>query len=422
MAEIDRTVKDVVSKMTLVMENVAKNNLEDFQAHLESSLAGVVSKVGQMDELSKSMQRNYIQRLSKILETRKQAEVNFLEERKKFTSMVRDVEMAYQRKNEAYHSKLKKELVLLKSAYDKVKDENGRLLVTGEVLVAQLSASQKVCEEAVGRLKQKEEEHRDTVAEMRLEYTRLMEDVSSGTQVQGAKIVEKIEGLKVAMGGFEREKAEHEVYQDFLKEIEMLSSRIFALEKRVQEGRAGEKAGETRVDVERLVKRVGEHIDLLRELDARGNGIVGIRELVAGLGALAAKETRLERLVEETHGFMEYFNDQWNKFNLAVMEQSAAIDKIERERMITALEKLKTPRDSLYEVEISRLRFKCERLEADHAATRSLLSEMEEMLSGEGEKRFGGLGKMVRTELVHVKAMREMYEESIEKAQSDCNR
>lgn len=71
------------------------------------------------------MQRSYIQRLTKILDTRKQAEGNFLEERKKLTSMIRDLEILYQRRNESFQSRLKKELSLMKSAYDKLKDENG---------------------------------------------------------------------------------------------------------------------------------------------------------------------------------------------------------------------------------------------------------------------------------------------------------
>lgn len=75
------------------------------------------------------MQKSYVQRLTKILDTRKQAEHNFLEERKKLTAMVRDLEVLYQRRNETFQSRLKKELTMLKSAYDKLKDENGTVIL-----------------------------------------------------------------------------------------------------------------------------------------------------------------------------------------------------------------------------------------------------------------------------------------------------
>ena len=125
--EIDKSVHGIISKMSELLSRIGKNDVDDFDRYLNRSLNSIIERVNEMDEVSKSMQRNYIQRLSKILETRKQAEVNFLDERKKFTDMIRDIEMAYQRKNEAFQSRLKKELTLLKNAYDKIKDENGSL-------------------------------------------------------------------------------------------------------------------------------------------------------------------------------------------------------------------------------------------------------------------------------------------------------
>ncbi len=410
--------------MSELLTRVNKNDIDDFDRHLNRSLNSIIERVNEMDEVSKSMQRNYIQRLTKILETRKQAEVNFLDERKKFTSMIRDIEMAYQRKNEAFQLRLKKELTLIKNAYDKIKDENGTL-DSPEILLSQLLNSQKIAEDVIARLKKKEEEHKSEMDEVRLEYTRLMEDVASATQNQGAKIVEKIESLRVHLSVFEREKIDQSIYRDFIKEIEMLSARIFVLEKHLMEMRSSDKSAnfesKANLNLEKLVQRVNSNIDHIHQLGEKGNDIVSIRALVQNLNSMIIKEDKLEKLIEEVHGFMEYFNDQWNKFNVKSMEQNSAISKLEREKIVAALEKLRTPRDVAYELEIKRLNEKYARLDADYSATRQMLSEMEDLLSQSDNSALIDLSKVVRSELVHIKTLRDTYETAITQVQLDSS-
>jgi hypothetical protein len=91
-------------------------------------------------------------------------------------------------------------------------------------------------------------------------------------------------------------------------------------------------------------------------------------------------------------------------------------DKIERDRIISALERLKTPRDAAYEAEIQKLKDKYVRLESEYNATRELLSELEDTLGRSTNKQMIDLGNVVRTELVHIKSIRDNYELSLERS------
>lgn len=74
-----------------------------------------------------------------------------------------------------------------------------------------------------------------------------------------------------------------------------------------------------------LLKRITDNIDHVSQLHSRQMDLPHIRDLVQSLVTMCSKEASLERLLEEIHGFMDYFNDQWNKFNMSVMEQNISI-------------------------------------------------------------------------------------------------
>ena len=63
-------------------------------------------------------------------------------------------------------------------------------------MITQLLNAQRLVDEVVNKLKNKEEESRAKIEDLQTEYTRLMEDVASATQNQGNQIVEKIENLR----------------------------------------------------------------------------------------------------------------------------------------------------------------------------------------------------------------------------------
>lgn len=127
LTEIEKNVVIIQQQTTEILKKIEGNDLDSFDRNLHKAVSSIQEKIQEIEEISKNMQRSYIQRLTKILDTRKQAETNFLEERKKLTSMIKDLEILYQRRNETFQSRLKKELSLMKSAYDKLKDENGKM-------------------------------------------------------------------------------------------------------------------------------------------------------------------------------------------------------------------------------------------------------------------------------------------------------
>lgn len=120
-------ILDVQKQVSEQAKKIESNDLASFDRYITQSVNSIFDKVQELEQISRSMQKSYVQRLTKILETRKQAETSFLEERKKFAFMVKDLEILYQQRNESFQSRLKKELSLMKTAYDKLKDENGRL-------------------------------------------------------------------------------------------------------------------------------------------------------------------------------------------------------------------------------------------------------------------------------------------------------
>ena len=205
-----------------------------------------------------------------------------------------------------------------------------------DLLVQQLKLSQKLTDDVTLKLKESEQANHDRVEEVQMEYNRLMEDVATATQNQGVRIIEKVESLRQYLNIFEKEKVDQAVYQDFIKELEMLSSRIYILEKHVVDTKttgidASNRKSQSspyieivtnqkQPNIDKLVERVNKSIDLTVQLSSKDNDIIHIKDLVQNLQSLIAKETGLEKMVEEIHGFMDYFNDQWNKFNMSIMD------------------------------------------------------------------------------------------------------
>ena len=126
MSDIEELIQGMRRQISDQAKKFEANSIDSFDKYISKSVNSIFEKVQELEQISSNMQKSYVQRLTKILETRKQAEASFLDERKKLTSLVKDLEILYQRRNESFQGSLKKELALLKSAYDKMKDENGR--------------------------------------------------------------------------------------------------------------------------------------------------------------------------------------------------------------------------------------------------------------------------------------------------------
>lgn len=120
------------------------------------------------------------------------------------------------------------------------------------------------------------------------------------------------------------------INQDFIREIENLNTRIHNLERLMVDCRDSPNGAalfeqRSSLNMNSLTKKINENIDRLLTLSSNGMDLPNIRQMVQSLETLAKKEMSMEKLLEEVHGFMDYFNDQWNKFNLMVMEQNITI-------------------------------------------------------------------------------------------------
>lgn len=127
---------------------------------------------------------------------------------------------------------------------------------------------------------------------------------------------------------------DHSINQDFIKEIERLNERIHKLEKLMLDCKNSPNAAvlydqRNNLNLSNVLKKLNENIDHISSLNSRQLDLPHIKQLVQSLITMSSKEASLERVLEEIHGFMDYFNDQWNKFNLSVMEQNISISSID---------------------------------------------------------------------------------------------
>lgn len=125
MLSIEELILDVQREVNEQTKKIENNDLVSFDRYLTKSVNAIFEKVQELEQISRSMQKSYVQRLTKIIDTRKQAEASFLEERKRLAALVKDLDVLYQQRNESFQSRLKNELSLMKTAYDNMKDENG---------------------------------------------------------------------------------------------------------------------------------------------------------------------------------------------------------------------------------------------------------------------------------------------------------
>ena len=125
MLSIEELILDVQREVKEQTKKIENNDLVSFDRYLTKSVNAIFEKVQELEQISRSMQKSYVQRLTKIIDTRKQAEASFLEERKRLAALVKDLDVLYQQRNESFQSRLKNELSLMKTAYDNMKDENG---------------------------------------------------------------------------------------------------------------------------------------------------------------------------------------------------------------------------------------------------------------------------------------------------------
>lgn len=78
----------------------------------------------EFESVMSESQKMYRSKLEKILDMRRQAERNFLEERQKFSSVVADLEAAFQRKEENFQEKLKRDYQIIEKNYLDLKNDN----------------------------------------------------------------------------------------------------------------------------------------------------------------------------------------------------------------------------------------------------------------------------------------------------------
>lgn len=125
-ANIGKNLAKVVQVFEECSVQLKSQSFEAVKEKVNSQIEEMNDKLLEFEHIISESQQAYRGRLEKILETRRQAEINFLEERKKFVSVIKDLENAYLKKGEEYKERLKREYQIIEDSYFKLKHENGK--------------------------------------------------------------------------------------------------------------------------------------------------------------------------------------------------------------------------------------------------------------------------------------------------------
>jgi hypothetical protein len=115
------TISDVIADCG---ERLKSTNFEIIREKVHEQIEEINQKILEFEHILRESQMAYRQRLDKILATRRQAEINFLEERKNFAEVVTDLEEAYVNREDAYKERIDKEYKLIEENYFQLKHEN----------------------------------------------------------------------------------------------------------------------------------------------------------------------------------------------------------------------------------------------------------------------------------------------------------
>lgn len=125
-SEIGVDLKKVVTVFEDCTKHLKNQNFKVLKQKVNGHVSQMNDKLLQFETVISDSQGAYRSRLEKILETRRQAEVNFLEERRKFVLIVKDLEKAYSKRQEEFKERLKREYDVIEDSYFKLKNENGK--------------------------------------------------------------------------------------------------------------------------------------------------------------------------------------------------------------------------------------------------------------------------------------------------------
>ena len=124
--EINANVRQIRSIFESCAELLKSQNFEIIKKRVNLQIHATSDKLNEFETMMQGIHQAYRARLEKILGTRRQAEVNFMEERKRFMSVVAELEKAYLNKEEFMKQSLSKRFELMESNYLKLKHENGK--------------------------------------------------------------------------------------------------------------------------------------------------------------------------------------------------------------------------------------------------------------------------------------------------------
>lgn len=127
--EIERKIYNVIIGCEDCLSSIKTQSYERSRDVLMEQIKIVTEKMSEFETIIIHSQDAYRLKINQLLESRKEAEIQFLEERAKFASILQELEKAYEIKAKSVESTISQELNSMKELYFKVKYENGILIV-----------------------------------------------------------------------------------------------------------------------------------------------------------------------------------------------------------------------------------------------------------------------------------------------------
>lgn len=397
--------KQKIEKMMQELVNTGKSGFFDI---FKDQIGSVIDRITECESFQDNLSQKGIEKQQLVINNRKKAEEGFCRERKKYISMVEDMQKAFDMKWDAKRGEIMREFKQVVDENAKLKEENKYLLEENMFIQDNLESIKKI---SIKR----EDELLTEIESMKKKRIKAADDLLQLREKANKVLVEKVNDMQVCINDINFGDVNRKVFDDYTKELELLNERIFILEKKMNKGPWNE--SKMKMSHEKVFGCLKVLIDKVEVVTngVGGKGLPHLEKMLEAFTVMYSKQNDFSNCLNQFNGFQEFFNDQYEKFMLKINEQNNIIGKLERQKLLESLEKLKTPRDIAYEMEIKKReevisQLKME-LEVSNGTIGSLMEKVENV--GENGQRVSPYVEALMRENAHLQAMKEKAESNI---------
>ena len=404
--EVVYTHKQKIDKMVEEHTNSSKNKT-GFLEVFKDQIYQVIQRITQCEEYLDNQSKKEIEKVKMFIQNRKKAEESFCLERKKYAETIDNIQRAFDMKWESKRAEIMREFKMVVDENAKLKDENKHLLEENMFIQDNLESLKKISSK-------REEELLHEIKNMKQFKLKSADELLTIRKKTNRVLDEKLYDIQKTIDDINFGEVNKKVYDDYTKDLELLNERIFLLEKKIKKEHIHEKKGKTKADLQDFLNIMNKIAQKMEQITngRTGQSLTNLEKFLESLAKFYSKQNDFENAVNHFNGFLEFFNDLWNKFQLKVNEQNSMINRLERQKLIEAQDKLKTPRDVAYEMEIKKREEIISQLQMEQEVSKSTITSLIEKC--EKEEQYNDRSSPYVEALVRENAQQQTMKEKAE--------